>query len=160
MSLMDDLPSSINEGEALNITVKIDLPLHPSPTPEPRGEARCYMERGEICIEGGIFVYETFNDSEEGVLVEELIAFVFRGGHKTRNMSHTVVTDCSTNLGRTITIEALNITVKRFSRCSMVTRVGRPSSKTPRTILPAHKGELGTTVPNGGSTEVRRLLRP
>ena len=106
------------------------------------------MERGEICIEGGIFVYETFNDSEEGVLVEELIAFVFRGGHKTRNMSHTVVTDCSTNLGRTITIE-VNPVFDGY-------RVGRPSSKTIRVndIACGIRVELDKlTVPKGGSTD-------
>ena len=106
------------------------------------------MERGEICIEGGIFVYETFNDSEEGVLVEELIAFVFRGGHKTRNISHTVVTDCSTNLGRTITIE-VNPVFDGY-------RVGLPSSKTIRVndIACGIRVEFDKlTVPKGGSTD-------
>ena len=121
VSLDGGLPNSVDEGEWLTVTVKID-PVMESGKLD--GDPKCRETRGQDCIDGGIAVYDTYNDDEEGSFADQLIAFVFRDGLQTRTMGHVVVSDCQTNPGRTVRI-AVNPVFNGY-------RVGSPSEKTIR----------------------------
>ena len=70
VSLVSVEPSLVGEDERLTVTVRIDPP----------GQA-------DSRIEGGILVFDSWNDAQDGTRVDELIAFVFRGNTETRSMA-------------------------------------------------------------------------
>ena len=86
--LVSVVPAPVREGERITVTVRIS----------PVGEAGSK-------IEGGILVFDTWNDAQDGTGVDELIAFVFRGNTETRSMSHVVHDDKALTPGRMIRIE-------------------------------------------------------
>ena len=81
-----DLPSSVHEGESLRLTVRIAPPI-------PAGSS---VKK----IDGGVLVFdscegETVDDYVpcNGETVDVLIAFAFRPGFKTRDVSYRIVDD-------------------------------------------------------------------
>ena len=80
--------SPVREGERLRVTVRI----------APPGQAGSR-------IEGGILVFDSWNDAQDGPIADELIAFVFRGDVETRSMGYTAFDDTALTPDRTIRIE-------------------------------------------------------
>ena len=98
-------PSPVREGGRIEVVVSIS-PL----VTDDYYEAECYNRREMTpCVEGGILVFDTYNDSPDNMSVDELIAFVFRKTQVTRTMSHAVAVDCVATSGRTIRIEINNL---------------------------------------------------
>ena len=98
-------PSPVREGGRIEVVVSIS-PL----VTDDYYEAECYNRREmKPCVEGGIRVFDTYNDSPDNMSVDELIAFVFRKTQVTRTMSHAVAVDCVPTSGRTIRIEINNV---------------------------------------------------
>ena len=92
-------PRSVDEGEMVSVKVKLDRalvkkedgsspPPHDEaditmPTTYPQGKPICHHGTGTdddevLCIEGGIFVWDSYNDSAKGDSADRLVAFGFR----------------------------------------------------------------------------------
>ena len=94
VSLLDDVPSSIDEGGSFQVTVRLNRtlseaigdPEHTDYDPDNVGDkfrAICYhrptLDDDETpCIEGGILVLSHYNDGTDRTTVDELVAFVFK----------------------------------------------------------------------------------
>ena len=80
-------PSPVREGERLTVTVRIAPPLPADATEETR-------------VRGGILVY----DSSKSDFADALIAFVFRAGAETRDLTYRVDDDGVITTDRTIRV--------------------------------------------------------
>ena len=96
VSLVSVLPAPVREGEQLTVTVAISTP----------------MAAGSEKIDGGILVFDSWNDEQEGSNVDHLIAFVFRDPREApgfdpaqRTMGYSVHDDSALTPGRTVRIE-------------------------------------------------------
>ena len=85
VSLVCLSPSLVREETSLNVTVRIDPPV-------PSGSDKV--------IQGGIQVFDSF----KGTQVDALIAFAFRAGQETRDMSYLVSDHEVTTTDRTIRV--------------------------------------------------------
>ena len=92
-----DLPSSVHEGESLRLTVRIAPPI-------PAGSS---VKK----IDGGVLVFDSCEGEIVGVdppcngeTVDVLIAFAFRPGFKTRDVSYRIVDEVVTTEDRTVRI--------------------------------------------------------
>ena len=83
-------PSPVREGTRITVTVRISDPLPATSTVE---------------IRGGIRVFDTWNDTEEDRRADELIAWVFTGGHETDTVTHVLRDDGVATTGRTVCID-------------------------------------------------------
>ena len=86
--LVSVVPAPVREGERLTVAVRIDPP----------GQAGSK-------IEGGILVFDTWNDAQDGTNVDSLIAFVFRDSTETRSIGYRVHDDNALTPNRKVRIE-------------------------------------------------------
>ena len=77
-----------------------------SPTLHPNHDyARCQRRTANPCVEGGVIVFDSYNDHEpNGDVADELIAFVFFGGREAVRLSIFIDDKCITP-NRTIRVE-------------------------------------------------------
>ena len=95
-------PSPVKEGEWLVVKVSINPTLEaghhfdgcPTDTDPP----------SNTCVRGGILVFGSGNSAGPGEDVDELIAFAFRAGRTTREMSYSAPADCVDSSERTIRV--------------------------------------------------------
>ena len=99
-------PSPVDEGERFEVKVKLDRPLGDA-TSDDNNRAICYGSGGATetpCIEGGIIVWDSYNDHDEGQFADSLIAFKFRPGHQERILGASVDNDGCKTTSRTIRV--------------------------------------------------------
>ena len=102
-------PSSVNEGEYVRVKVKLDRaliakdPMDPAkPHDEadqdvekyPQGKPICHHGSGieddkVLCIEGGIIVWDSYNNWTNDDFADELVAFVFQESFEDKNTNTT-----------------------------------------------------------------------
>ena len=139
VSLVSVAPSPmVREGERLRITVAI----------APKGKAGSK-------IEGGILVFDSWNDAQDGPIVDELIAFVFRGNTETRSMSYLVHDDKALTTDRTIRIE-----INRLFPDYRVDEEDEPSWKTTVNVIDNDVANPATGMPTiSGTAQIGQRLR-
>ena len=95
VSITGITPEIGEEDRRLRVTLKLSRPLT-------EDEKFCYSGRaedghnGEVCIQGGIFVWDTYDDhlSEGGENASnEMVAFVFRNGETEKRLTASVADD-------------------------------------------------------------------
>ena len=105
VSLGGTSPSgSVEEDSRISVTVILSRALTEK---DDKDRARCYGAGGTTetpCIEGGIIVWDSYNDHEEGELADELIAFKFRPGQQERILGVSVDNDGCKTTSRTIRV--------------------------------------------------------
>ena len=106
VSIYAVMPEVGEEGRSVTVTLKLSRPLRTD-------EKYCYPGResdgndGSICIEGGIIVWDTYNDHlrEDGATTsDELVKFVFRGGEVEKRLTVRIADDECITPGRTVRI--------------------------------------------------------
>ena len=106
VSIKSVTPEYGEEGRSITVTLGINRPLT-------QDEQYCYAGRtadgstGEVCIEGGISVWDTYNDhlGEDGATTsDEMIKFVFRNNEVEKRLRISVANDECITPGRTIRI--------------------------------------------------------
>ena len=83
-------PSPVREGTRIQVTVRISDPIPATST---------------AVIKGGIRVFDTWNDEDEGTFADTLIAWAFWGGQETRTIAYLVPDDGVTTTNRTICVD-------------------------------------------------------
>ena len=106
VSIYAVMPEVGEEGRSVTVTLKLSRPLRTD-------EKYCYPGResdgndGSICIEGGIIVWDTYNDhlKEDGARTsDELIKFVFRGIEVEKRLTVRIAEDECITPERTVRI--------------------------------------------------------
>ena len=106
VSIYAVMPEVGEEGRSVTVTLKLSRPLRTD-------EKYCYPGResdgndGSICIEGGIIVWDTYNDhlKEDGARTsDELIKFVFRGIEVEKRLTVRIADDECITPERTVRI--------------------------------------------------------
>ena len=106
VSIYAVMPEVGEEGRSVTVTLKLSRPLRTD-------EKYCYPGResdgndGSICIEGGIIVWDTYNDhlKEDGARTsDELIKFVFRGSEVEKRLTVRIAEDECITPERTVRI--------------------------------------------------------
>ena len=139
VSLVSVAPSPmVREGERLRITVAI----------APKGKAGSK-------IEGGVLVFDSWNDAQNGLIVDELIAFVFRGDVETRDMSYRVPDDKALTADRTIRVE-----INRLFPDYQVDEEDEQSWKTTVNVIDNDVANPATGMPTiSGMVQIGQRLR-
>ena len=139
VSLVSVAPSPmVREGERLRITVAI----------APKGKAGSK-------IEGGVLVFDSWNDAQNGLIVDELIAFVFRGDVETRDMSYRVPDDKALTADRTIRVE-----INRLFPDYQVDEEDEDSWKTTVNVIDNDVANPATGMPTiSGTAQIGQRLR-
>ena len=97
-------PEVGEEGRNLRVTLNVSRDLTIK-------DDFCYRkadrQEGEACIQGGILIWDTYNDhlyEDDPPLSETPVKFVFRGGERQKRLTVQVADDECVTPGRTITI--------------------------------------------------------
>ena len=106
VSIYAVMPEVGEEGRSVTVTLKLSRPLRAD-------EKFCFPGReadgndGSVCIEGGIIVWDTYNDHlrEDGATTsDELVKFVFRGSEVEKRLTVRIADDECITPERTVRI--------------------------------------------------------
>ena len=98
ISLRVDRDSLNSQGLAEEDAGSFAVIVGISPTLHPNHDyARCQRRTANPCVEGGVVVFDSYNEHESnGNLADELIAFIFFGGREAARLSIFIDDECIT----------------------------------------------------------------